>query len=517
MNGLTYVREPELTATRGTCPGFAIEPDASVSSAGVWLIAIGGLLGTVFLALQAGTTTLPIFLRDNQHYFFITERVAAGVPPHVSAFDPKNTLAILVSGAFVYLGDFVGVSPAMMVRIVSVAMLGLFNGLIGALAYRASRSFVVGALATALSLAYLNPLSMAAIGGRPKLLLMLLIVLTTWAVHRRSYPLAAVLAALCFLTWQPALLLLFLVFGVALFDRVERRTVGIAAVAALVPILSYQAYYWLTGGWDEQIFQSYTFPGTYMSHGVISPWTMIGSLAEVWRRGYGPNPTLAIALLAMVACWGRLALDVRSWRDWDPGWVFLNLAAAGTMAFTIYDHQGPPDLYLILPFLSIFAAIGLVEVSQRLAPRVPLRATQAIGAVLVLVLLAWATRWHRLRSEPGWSLADQQAAAAIVDGWMEGGETVYAVNSAHLLGMARRDNWTRFSSFFRGVNRYLESLTDEPAFVPRNADGDLPDRILLGQGRPFGWPEWLEGAYEDVTTREFEIQNITVWRRAEGR
>jgi len=55
-----------MTEQAGKCPGYAIEPDARFSMGGMWLIALGGVLGTIFLAFQAGTLTLPTYLRDNQ-------------------------------------------------------------------------------------------------------------------------------------------------------------------------------------------------------------------------------------------------------------------------------------------------------------------------------------------------------------------------------------------------------------------------------------------------------------------
>ncbi|MDH3734402.1 MAG: hypothetical protein OEU54_12760 [Gemmatimonadota bacterium] len=68
--------------------------------------------------------------------------MAAGIPPHVSGFDPNNTFSLLVSGLFVYMGDFLGLAPSTVVRIVGVATLGVFNGLVGALLYRATGNFV---------------------------------------------------------------------------------------------------------------------------------------------------------------------------------------------------------------------------------------------------------------------------------------------------------------------------------------------------------------------------------------
>ncbi|MDH3734404.1 MAG: hypothetical protein OEU54_12770 [Gemmatimonadota bacterium] len=154
----------------------------------------------------------------------------------------------------------------------------------------------------------------------------------------------------------------------------------------------------------------------------------------------------------------------------------------------------------------MFAALGLTEFARVLSRRVPVWVPRSVGAVLVLVLLAWATRFHRWWSERPWTLADEEAAAVVVGDWMTAGETVYAVNAAHLLGMARQDNWLRYSSFFRGVNTYLQDQTTEDAIIPRGANGELPDRILDGLGRPFGWPEWVEARDDDVTTAQFEVQ-----------
>ncbi|MDH3734403.1 MAG: hypothetical protein OEU54_12765 [Gemmatimonadota bacterium] len=138
---------------------------------------------------------------------------------------------------------------------------------------------------------------MATIGGRPKLLLMILVVLAAWAMHRREYPAAAFLGTLCFLTWQPTLMLVALVFFGAFVAGAGLRTMVAAAVATAVPVLAYEGYYWLSGGLEAQLFQAYTFPGTYMSHGFSDPLMHLTSIVDVWRRGYRVHPALSLAVL----------------------------------------------------------------------------------------------------------------------------------------------------------------------------------------------------------------------------
>ncbi|MFN2377191.1 MAG: hypothetical protein ABR538_11685, partial [Candidatus Binatia bacterium] len=58
---------------------------------------------------------------DNQLYFFMAERAASGVPPHVSHVDSKNQLGVLVTAAAIAGGRAVGADDVVASRVVSIA------------------------------------------------------------------------------------------------------------------------------------------------------------------------------------------------------------------------------------------------------------------------------------------------------------------------------------------------------------------------------------------------------------
>ena len=83
------------------------------------------LLGVV-ACLTRDPADLPLTL-DNQQYFFIAERAASGVPPHVSLFDSKHQAGMLLSAAAIRVGRGLGLGDVHAARVASIADLRLVS------------------------------------------------------------------------------------------------------------------------------------------------------------------------------------------------------------------------------------------------------------------------------------------------------------------------------------------------------------------------------------------------------
>ena len=487
--------------------------------AAVYLILSAGVAAWIY-----GPRTQPLRL-DNQHYFYIAERAASGVPPHVSNFDPKHQAGPLFSALGMVVGRWVGLNDVHSARLVSLAAYGASIGAAWLLAATLLNSPLAGHLAAAALWSASLYSWHASIGSRPKVFLALFLLATLLAVARRRAFWAGALGAVCYLCWQPGLVGLA-AGGIAFLIVPDRkRNLAWLACGAVAPLFAYEAYF-LLHGWSavrEQWFQTFAFPAEYMSHqkgGFPGLAPAASRLAATWLRSYAAITPIAIGfLLASVAApvYALLASRrvLRIVRD-QPAWLSAWTAGVVTLAFTYYDHQGPPDLFFVLPIVVVgFATV--VALTLRFVFRG--RAAPAAYA-LAAAVFAWASYQGYRDTRPlraidrgvGFTLADQFALAGKV-AQMARGQTVFAVRCTHLMGMARLENHVNYGFIFPGLQEYLKEQ-GKPGFDPVR-DGRWPDVILedrLNPGSAFA--RWLRRNYEPVPRRDFARQGITVFARA---
>ena len=498
------------------------------------LVAGGTFLLAVVVCSAYGIGAVPL-IGDNQHYFYMAERVADGVPPHVSNFDPKASLSLLVTGAAIGAGRLVGLGDVVSARLLSVVALGGGVSLLAVFTYRWTRHAGASLVAGLLPLALVHLPLLAVSGSRPKVFLFFFAAASLCFAASSRWGPALLAATLGSLTWQPALLLVaaVLLSCLAAGERGLGQWGRLVAGGVLLPVLLYELYFLATGALEEQLTQELLFPASYMTSAVEGPGASVRSLGRIWSSGYSPQilgVNVGPALLALTALAG-LTLAFYLWRHRSslrgaagrqPAVPYLLLGAAGTAAFTFYDHQGPPDLFFLVPFAVPLVAGGTAVLAAGLRKRPGRPAEYVTVGIVSLVLLAAAVAGIRSSRGLGVTLSDQRRAAGRVGAWLDDGSRVYAIGSTHLLALNRASNWLPYSFFFRGVDRWLRDHeeyvgTDDAkrAYSPRR-HGRLPDVVLTSRGWPQGWPGWLETRYADVTTPLFERQGVDVWRRSDG-
>lgn len=478
------------------------------------------------LAYAPGQVAL---LEDNQHYFFMAERFADGVPPHMSNFDPKNTLSVLLTGFGIEAGRWVGISDVAASRAVSVAAFAGAVGLLAVFALRVLRSSAAAGIA-ALTLCGLHYLPlMTASGSRPKVFLMLFMAASLFFLTRKRWHSAAASASLGFLTWQPALLLLASVLTAHWLARRDLRGLAATAAVAAVPVAAYEAYFALKGALAEQLTQAYLFPAEYMTGQFDGIRESFAELVRYWGWGYSVDalgadlswivPALFGASVIVCAVWLRAWISGAEtpWRELPrrPALVHFGLTMAGAFAFTYYDASGAPDFFFVFPFVAVVIGAA-VFFSARWIDRRPLPCpgSAVVAGVAALLLLLTAAGAREARFLP-YDLDDQRELGTRVGEWMASGESVYAVATTHLLAFNRAPNWAPYSYFFRGLPAYLRARDGADVYVPRR-DGELPDVVLTSRSYPPGWPGWLhEAGYREFTDDAFARQDVRAWRRAD--
>lgn len=484
------------------------------------------LFFALFVAVVVfGTEDAPL-LADNQHYFFIAERAAAGVPPHISQFDPKNALGTLVTAGAMLAGRSFGIDDVTASRIVSVAAGALAIALIWPLARRITGSRTASWVAVVGMLSLQRFIFMSAMGSQPKIFLVALLEASMLAMSIGRPAWAGATAAGAFLCWQPAIVLLvtgpiaLLLARGAVRRRDSIRRAAVFVLAAVVPIVAYEAYFIYHDALADQIEQAFVFPARYMESlpRTLDPILRRASWTFAVSHGIEEGSIVPLAfVVALVVVWlAILRRDprVKESLSGRPDRLYFFITAHIALASCLVSFQGYPDRFWLDPLMATGAgwlfALAADWFSVR-AAAIPWHAGVRAACVGALVWMAVDGQWN-FRGLDG--LGAQRNAAAALGEILDSGYSVYAVGCTHLLAMNHRDNFSPYGFFFRGVDDYLYAQTQGRGFRPRK-DGAPPDVILVSRGKYIQKQRWFVRDYVHVKREEFTSQMIQVYLRGE--
>jgi hypothetical protein len=471
---------------------------------------------------------------DNQLYFYLAERAASGVAPHVSLVDTKSQLGVLVTAAAIRAGRAAGIDDVASSRAVSIVVAAAAVVLAGELAVLLTGSAAAGHVAALALIAARGFTDHAATGSNPKVFLAAFLLLAHVAVTRgsagaargrsnRADAVAGLAAGAAFLCWQPALLVVAAVGLEALAgSRGSVKRLGVVLLAALAPVAAYALYFALHGALGVQLHQEYA-----MTLGSVhTPQRLVQSLAFVMTEARGRASLLRVGPLAFVlVAIVVLARTLRSpqWLVSRPGALAACAGGAAATAFTLYDHQGVPDLFFVAPYFAVSAGVLVAMASAALQTFAARRAEASVrtadgaagrsrvaelaaAGVLGILLVFQLAKDDSLRPRRGYSLADQREAAEEVRKLAATGD-VWAYEAVHLLGLAHLDNHVAYGLFYDDVR----SALDVEAWRPVR-DGRMPDVIVHGRGRIPGSDAYLGSVYVDATTPAFAAQGLRLWK-----
>jgi len=468
--------------------------------------------------LMAYDITGRAILADNQIFFFLSERAAAGVPPHISMADPKTQLSSLLTAVAIGAGHGLGLDTVMAFRAISIVSVLTSVWLAYRLAIVLSGHALAGPLAAAALFVVEGLFLEGASGGRPHVFTVTFILAAHLLMTHRRDVASGFAAACALLCWQPSAIVLGSI-GLSLLlcrDAPIRRAVGVTA-GALLAAAAYESYFVWHGVAGEQLFQEFVLPTGSIHE--------MASLAEnFWfvitdARAYRPLPRLLPALFLLVVAlrwlsWlarPRAALEaVRSRPEVTAFWLAAHLG----FAFTVYEHQAHPDLLLVQPYYAVACAWLFAELVMMGAPA---RARLTAAWVVTAIVFGWGYAQGRLIARltgPGaaFSLQDQRRMADAVRLYYDHRGSVWVLGSMHLLGLLHRDNWTQYGFFWDDLDRHM----DTNAYRPER-DGRMPEIILSGRGIVPGQAGWRRLEYLDITPPRFQVHNVRVFaRRIDG-
>lgn len=462
---------------------------------------------------------------DNQFYFYMAERAASGIPPHISLVDSKNDLGTFVGATSIRAGRAVGIDDVIATRIVSVTFFAVSVALAAELAAVVLGAEAAGHVAALSLLAVRGLVDHAAAGNNVKVFLVGFLLLAHLAVARgtarakgwttRTDLVAGLAAGAAFAVWQPGLIVVAAVVLEALVSKSGGWSRAlVVAVASTVPFAACEAWMLAHGALTEQWGQAYV--RTLGSLHAVRP--LVPSLSFVLREAVAASGPLrlvpcasavAVPLVLLAALWSprwALALLRRS-----PGLASLVLAATASTAFTLYDHQGVPDLFFPDPYFALATAAVAIALARFVARSGLLAPRAATASVAGLAMLALAAQMHwdeSRRQPPPYGLAAQRELADVTRAYHEEFGAVWVYGAVHLLGLAHLDNHVPLALFCDDVLTVVSLDT----YLPLK-DGRMPEIIVHARGALPGGSRFLLSQYVEITSPAFAAQSVMVWRR----
>ncbi|TFH25209.1 MAG: hypothetical protein E4H03_01490 [Myxococcales bacterium] len=462
------------------------------------------------------------FAIDNQIYFFIAERVAAGVPPHISLVDHKNSLSSLLSGAAMVAGRWLGVDDALSVRALSVAVASGTVAAVWLLAYRLRGRRLEAHLSALFMLLFVDYFAQGAQGVRPKVFMAFFMAAGLASFAGRHMLRSGVLSASSFLCWQPALLIPACLGVSSLIEPPRLRRALRFGLGAAGAVIVYELYFVWHGAIGEQLFQTYVMPTREEAWPVLPLGESLWFIVHLGHNRQDATILLPVVFMGGIALAGLLAL-LRPRTSWHwirarSGWAAFVLSAATACGFTLINHQAYPDLFFLHPLIAVAAGLAAgaaYDLLGRLALPRPLAVVRPmLVALLVLTTaqLAWDRRSMFRQSNQGPTLDGERALAAELEELSEQYGTVWVVGCVHLLALNRTGNFLPYGLLIDpNVRAYMMTKTGGKPFVPLDANGELPGLILVARGGERKVMPWLPRLFEKVENVRFKGQGITLW------
>ena len=419
--------------------------------------------------------------RDLGVFTYGGEHVAAGVPPYAGVFNSVGPLSDALPGLAIWAGDHLGVDPVSAERHLYVVLAAGCCVVLSVLARDVLRSRAAGFVAPAVLLTFQDFTNLASDGPREKTAMVLLMLVTLLLLTRRRWAWAGVTTALATLTWQPVLAVALTAALVAVLGARPQRVRAAAAYVAggVVTTAVFAAWFAARGDLRTAVegFVVVNAEYTRQPSLLTDPRTVAHFL---WQAYHASVLLVPIGLVALAVAGARGARR-------DPPLVVVAAAGLAATVWTVAVINGPPDLFVVLPFAALGVAAAVVAVPGRVV--VP---AVTAAAVVTAAVVAVGTRSDTLERERA-DVRDVLAAAP--------GATLLSINAPEVLALAGRSNPTPYQVFDLPMDGYLQATW--PGGLPGYARWiahDRPTLVAFSAGRHQRWPVhvlrhdyWLAG------------------------
>ena len=460
----------------------------------------------------------PLYI-DNQIYFFMSERVASGVPPHVSLVDHKNALSTIITGAGIAAMRPFGVDDVIAAKIVSVIFTAGTVVAVWLLAWRLSGSWIAAHMSALLMLVFVDYFAQGAQGVRPKVFMAFFVAASLAAQARDRLWRTGALGACAFLCWQPALLIPACLAVTSAIRAPHLARFARVAGGAVAAFVLYEAYFLWHGALGEQLFQNYVMSTREEAWPVPEFLSSLDFIVRMgsWRLDRSRVITTIFLIVASAA--PLVALRYRRATqelfESQPAWAGLALSTYATLAFTFVNHQAYPDMFFVYPSIATVTGLSIGLLFRKLE-RPTAVAVLRWGVLAVCATAIFHLAWERrtLFTARNTGLASQRLLADQVDTFRDHHGSIWAIGCPHLLAMNRQDNFVKFSLVIDpNIRAYIASLTGGAPYMPLDDARKPPGVILTSRGNERKVIPWLPRFYYEHVNAAFKKQGIRVWFR----
>jgi hypothetical protein len=450
------------------------EKGSKVTNRAVILVGAALALLTTTAAVRMGLWNHPLGM-DNRLYFYLAERAASGIAPHVSTPDVKTQLSTLADAASISVGRTVGLDDVHAGRLGALAI--LITGIWGVgLSVRALGASGGAATAAALSvLTFSDLLGHVVVGFNPKIMLFAVLAWGPWLLARGHFAWGGAAACAAMLCWQPAAAAcLATALGALAAPRPVRALASVTAGGFAVFAL-YEMYYVWHGALAAQLFQNWVLPlgSVHEAENLIrrSRYVIFGGRRGIDSLGIPAISFILFVLIGIV----RLTRTQGSLASRMPApAVVLILVAGSLMAlFTSYERQAEPDRFLLVAYFAIAFGVVVDSALRYVRMHVHERSAYQLEGALAVLLLLFVPRGEYPEGKPSKRLEGQIERASIVAMAAEAYGSVWSYGCYHLMGLAHLANHHPLDHIWDDLRVYF----DESTFAPV-AHGRLPDVIL---------------------------------------
>lgn len=447
--------------------------------------------------------------RDEAVYLYSGQRMAQGVPPYVSIFEPKGPLAFMFPGVGVMISKQLGWDDIYTVRLVffiisCFAVVSVY--LLGNSLFQSRRA---GGFAAFAFLGFFGFAKHAAgAGPREKTPMVFLETLSLLLTTQRKWFLAGLCGSLSSLTYQPtAIFPLVTLILAAVQPRKERIPAISRALAGIgLPVVVISAYFHHYGALYELLDGTILFAIRYLDRGEYSFISHILTLESAIFSGYATMllPIFIGLIMVVYIYFWRRSLNP-SFRDTLTKDLFapILLSFPAPVVWSLLDFQGYPDFYVFLPYIAIGLAkfldlaVQQVGTSRETTLREGAARFLTIGLCIALIASAWINLHLRRESR----LDLQKEAAIEIEERFGKDVKLLSIGVPEILVILHRANPTQYVHIISGIDRRIHANT------PGGFEGWLqeleaydPEVIAFGQTEgihTYKLMDWLKSRYHE--------------------
>lgn len=412
-------------------------------------------------------------------FAYISQLVAEGFAPHKYAFNEQASLAFLLGGAAIWLGNFFHQPQIIAYRFAAMVVMAGVTALTYIVGVRFSRSRAIGFLAALILIGYDGYAARAATTLEPKSLMLVFGLATLYFLSKKKWLWAGATASAAGLAWQigwgylVVTLLLALVQGRDLTGFSRLRAFGLALVAALVVFGIYASYFLSQHATIEMLQQTFLAPILMHTETRAGVGARLYKLVHTFQLGFGTHIVFGALGAAGFLIWLGVYLRVWEWRTLVRRVVYFflhNRRTAGLLLVTcgfgveVYlDFQNYPDWIPLLPFISIFAAWLLWTLCERGLRSFSPAPNVRLAAFVVLALLVFAaSTFHAFARQNlaarGKTWQQQEQIAAQINQSVPPDAPIWVLGKAELLFFMQRHNINKYIYLMGNVDAAADAF-----------------------------------------------------------